>query len=160
MDVIGIKGFLALSAIVLVLGFLGWFCFGTISFANQSTTSAIHAWQGISGLVVIFLGSIWSSIVIIAGFSILALLVWCLARIFAQYEDYNPLATIVYQVTTPVVVIPISLLFAPLLLPYAVQRVFSGNGANLIGQAKQIGSLFAPPEVKSLPGSKDSTSNF
>ncbi|MFQ3638044.1 MAG: hypothetical protein SNJ57_19645 [Cyanobacteriota bacterium] len=151
-----ITGFLALAAIGLVIGFLGWFGAGTVSFATQSTASVVQAWQGIAGLVETLLASSWSSVVILIGFSVLALIVWWLARVFAQYEEFNPTATLVYQVVAPIGVVSGLLLSTPLLVPYAVAQVFSGNGDALIGQAKQVAGLLAPPEVKSLPTSNDS----
>jgi len=154
-----ITGFLALSAIGLVIGFLGWFGAGTVTFANRSTASVIQAWQGIAGLVETILASSWSTVVILSGFSVLALIVWRLARVFAQYEEFNPTATIVYQVVAPVGFASGLLLSMPLLIPYAATQVFSGKSDALIGQAKQVAGLLAPPEVKSLPRSRDSDTN-
>jgi hypothetical protein len=148
-----ITGLLALAAIMLVIGFLGWFGAGIFSFANQSTESVIQAWQGIAGLVKTLLASSWSSIVILIGFSVLALIVWWLARVFAQYEEFNPTATLVYQVVAPIGVMSGLLLSTPLLVPYAAVQVASGNSDALIDQAKQVAGLLAPPEVKSLPRS-------
>lgn len=150
-----ITGFLALAAVGLVVGFLGWFGSGTISFANKSTTSVTQAWQGIAGLIEVLLTSSWSSIVILIGFSIVALIVWWLARVLAQY---NPVATIVHQVVAPIGVVSGLLLATPLLVPYAAAQVVSGNGDALIGQARQVAGLLAPPEVKSLPRGSDSNS--
>jgi hypothetical protein len=157
--IIAIKGFLALAAIGLIVGFLGWFGSGFMSFANKSTAGITQAWQGIAGLVETFLTSSWSSIVILGGFSILALIVWWLARIFAQYEEFNPIATIVYQVVTPITVIPSLLISTPFWFSYAAIQLFSGNGDVLIGQAQQVAGLVTPPEVKFLPKGKDDNDN-
>jgi hypothetical protein len=154
--IICIQGLLALAAVGLIIGFLGWFGSGIISFSNKSTVGITQAWQGIAGLVETLLTSSWSSILILGGFSIFALTVWWLARIFAQYEEFNPMATIVYQVVTPIAVIPGLLFSTPLLFPYVAIQIFSGNSDILIGQAQQAASLIAPPEVKLLPGGKDS----
>jgi hypothetical protein len=157
--IIAITGFLSLGAVGLIAGFLVWFGSGFISFANKSTAGITQAWQGISGLVETLLTSSWSSIVILGGFSILALIVWWLARTFAQYEEFNPAATIVYQVVTPIVIIPSLLLSSPFLFSYVAIQAFSGNGDALINQVQQVAGLIAPPEVKLLPGGKDYSDN-
>lgn len=147
-----IIGVLPLAAIGLVICFLVWFEVGTVRFANQSTASVIQAWQGVAELVKTLLASFWSSFVILLGFSVVAFILGALARIFAQFEEFNPTATIVYQVAAVIGVLSST----PLLVPYVAAQLLSGNRKALISQAKQVTvGLLAPPD-KSLARSNDS----
>jgi hypothetical protein len=139
------------AAVTLIIGFLWWFSSGIISFADKSTVSAVQALQGISGLIETLFASSWSTLIILFGFFIITLMVCLFAKILSQYDEFNPIATIIYQTLGVTVIVSGSVFLSPILVPYAAKQMFSGNSDALFGQAKQVAGLIAP--------SDDSTNN-
>jgi hypothetical protein len=130
----------------LIIGSMWWFGSGIISFADKSTVSAVKALEGISGLVETLFASIWSTLIILSGFFIIALVMYLVAKILSQYDEFNPMATIIYQILGVTVIVSGSVLLSPILVPYATTQMFSGNSDSLLGQAKQVAGLIAPSD--------------
>jgi hypothetical protein len=146
-----ITALLLSTTVALIVGFMWWFSSGIISFADKSTVSAVQALQGISGLIETLFASSWSTFIILFGLFIITLMVCLFAKILSQYDEFNPIATIIYQFLGVTVMVSGSVFLSPILVPYAATQMFSGNGDALFGQAKHVAGLIA--------SSDDSTNN-
>ncbi|MEB3343139.1 hypothetical protein [Okeania sp.] len=144
----GVNIFLAGSAITLVLGFIVWFVHGTIMVSDLSQKIVAQGWGALIGVMAVFLSFIIPSIVTLFGFAVMALLVWWLSRVFSQYEEFQPTSLIVYQLVAPVGMIAALILASPVLVSYAVIRLFSGSGQALILEVKEASSILLPIDYK------------
>ncbi|MGD1805470.1 hypothetical protein ACP6PL_08510 [Dapis sp. BLCC M126] len=142
----GVNIFLAGSAITLVFGFIIWFVHGTIMVSDLSEKIVAQGWGAIIALMAVFLSFIVPSIVTLFGFGVIALLIWWLSRVFSQYEEFQPTALIVYQLVAPVGMIAALILASPVLISYAVIRLFNGSGQALISELKEASSILLPLE--------------
>ncbi|MBD1906453.1 hypothetical protein H6F53_13295 [Trichocoleus sp. FACHB-832] len=142
------------AALLLIFGFLAWFGYGIWSLSKSTPEAVTKAWEAIAALLALGLASSISSVIILVGFCVISIVVWMLARVFAKYEEFQPIAEIVYQLLTPIIVIPAFLVTFPILVPYAAGRVLTGNGTQLLEQAKNISELLSPPETKFLEGDR------
>ncbi|NEQ74040.1 MAG: hypothetical protein F6K23_13920 [Okeania sp. SIO2C9] len=142
----GVNIFLAGSAITLVFGFMIWFVHGTIMVSDLSEKIVAKGWGALIALMAVFLSFIVPSIVTLFGFAVMALLVWWLSRVFSQYEEFQPTALIVYQLVAPVGMIAALILASPVLISYAVIRLFNGSGQALISEVKEASSILLPLE--------------
>ncbi|NES07066.1 MAG: hypothetical protein F6K22_32260 [Okeania sp. SIO2F4] len=142
----GVNIFLAGSAITLVFGFIIWFVHGTIMVSDLSENIVAQGWGAIIALMAVFLSFIVPSIVTLFGFGVIALLIWWLSRVFSQYEEFQPTALIVYQLVAPVGMIAALILASPVLISYAVIRLFNGSGQALISEVKEASSILLPLE--------------
>jgi len=142
----GVNIFLAGSAITLVFGFIIWFVHGTIMVSDLSEKIVDQGWGAFIALMAVFLSFIVPSIVTLFGFGVMALLVWWLSRVFSQYEEFQPTALIVYQLVAPVGMIAALILASPVLISYAVIRLFNGSGQALISEVKEASSILLPLE--------------
>ncbi len=152
----GVNIFLAGSAITLVFGFIIWFVHGTVMVSDLSEKIVAQGWGALIALMAVFLSFIVPSIVTLFGFGVMALLIWWLSRVFSQYEEFQPTALIVYQLVAPVGMIAALILASPVLISYAVIRLFNGSGQALISEVKEASSILLPIEKdnKFMSGSK------
>ncbi|MDJ0515942.1 MAG: hypothetical protein QNJ74_06620 [Trichodesmium sp. MO_231.B1] len=153
----GVNIFLAGSAITLVFGFIIWFVHGTIMVSDLSEKIVAKGWGALIAAMAVFLSFIVPSIVTLFGFGVMALLVWWLSRVFSQYEEFQPTALIVYQLVAPVGMIAALILASPVLISYAVIRLFNGSGQALILEVKEASSILLPIESKNsfIAGSQE-----
>ncbi len=153
----GVNIFLAGSAITLVFGFIIWFVHGTIMVSDLSEKIVAKGWGALIAAMAVFLSFIVPSIVTLFGFAVMALLVWWLSRVFSQYEEFQPTALIVYQLVAPVGMIAALILASPVLISYAVIRLFNGSGQALISEVKEASSILLPIESKNsfIAGSQE-----
>ena len=142
----GVNIFLGGAAITLVFGFIIWFVHGTIMVSDLSEKIVAQGWGALIAAMAVFLSFIVPSIVTLFGFAIMALLVWWLSRIFSQYEEFQPTALIVHQLVAPVGMIAALILASPVLISYAVIRLFNGSGQALISEIKEASSILLPIE--------------
>ncbi|MDE5081550.1 MAG: hypothetical protein O4803_02970 [Trichodesmium sp. St15_bin1_1] len=139
-----INVFLAGSAITLVFGFIIWFVHGTIMVSDLSEKIVAQGWGALITVIAVFLSFVIPSIVTLFGFAIMSLLVWWLSRVFSQYEEFQPTALIVYQLVAPVGMIAAFILASPVLISYAVIRLFNGSGEALISEVKEASNILLP----------------
>lgn len=142
----GVNIFLGGSAITLVFGFIIWFVHGTLMVSDLSEKIVAQGWGALITAIAVFLSFIIPSIVTLFGFAVMALLVWWLSRVFSQYEEFQPTALIVHQLVAPVGMIAALILASPVLISYAVIRLFNGNGQALILEVKEASSILLPLE--------------
>ncbi|MEM1168056.1 MAG: hypothetical protein AAGJ08_02925 [Cyanobacteria bacterium P01_H01_bin.35] len=142
----GVNIFLAGSAITLVFGFIIWFVHATVMVSDLSEKIVAQGWGALIALMAVFLSFIVPSIVTLFGFGVIALLIWWLSRVFSQYEEFQPTALIVYQLVAPVGMIAALILASPVLISYAVIRLFNGSGQALILELKEASSILLPLE--------------
>lgn len=138
--------FLAGSAITLVFGFIIWFVHGTMMVSHLSEKIVAQGWSALITVIAVFLSFIIPSIFTLFGFAVMALLVWWLSRVFSQYDEFQPTALIVYQLVAPVGMIAAFILASPVLISYAVIRLFNGSGQELILEVKEASSILLPIE--------------
>ncbi len=103
-----------------------------------------QGWGALIAAMAVFLSFIIPSIVTLFGFAVMALLVWWLSRVFSQYEEFQPTALIVHQLVAPVGMIAALIIASPVLIYYAMLRLFNGNGQALISEVKEASSILLP----------------
>lgn len=139
-----LKVLLILLSLILIFGLIAWFAYGAISFSQASAKIVEQAWEAISILVGVILSSAISSLVIVFGIFILVFLVWRISGFMAQYEEFQPEATIVHQVVSPVALIAGIIFASPILIPYASLQILKGNSEGILEQAKKVLALLTP----------------
>ncbi len=142
----GVNIFLAGSAITLVFGFIFWFVHGTIMVSDLSEKIVAQGWGALIAAMAVFLSFIIPSLVTLFGFAVMALLIWWLSRVFSQYEEFQPTALIVHQLAAPIGMIAALILASPVLISYAVIRLFNGSGQALISEVKEASTILLPLE--------------
>lgn len=147
----GVNTFLIGSSLILVFGFIIWFIHGTL-IVSTSAQLMTEGWEALVSVMALFLSVIVPSIITLFGFFVIAVLLWWISRVFAQYEEFQPTASIVHQVAAPVGLITGAMLTLPILLPYATMQVFNGKGPELFAEVKQVTGLISPPEPKYMTG--------
>lgn len=160
--------FLAMSALALVFGFIIWFVRGTFLITELSEKILAQGWGAILGFMSVFLSFVIPTMVALFGFAIMALLIWWLSRIFSQYEEFQPTSIVVYQMVAPVGLVAGLILASPVLISYAILRLFQGNGKSLMAEFKEASNMLLPedtqyiemagkPKVKLLAGNPEKT---
>ncbi|MGB3514493.1 MAG: hypothetical protein WBA93_35825 [Microcoleaceae cyanobacterium] len=152
----GVNIFLTGSALTLVFGFIIWFVHGTIMVSDLSEKIVTQGWGALITAMAVFVSFIIPSIFTLFGFAVMALLVWWLSRVFSQYEEFQPTAIIVHQLAAPVGMIAALVLASPVLISYAVIRLFNGNGQALMSEVKEASNILLPLETnnKFMTGSQ------
>ncbi|MDY7003428.1 MAG: hypothetical protein SWX82_05530 [Cyanobacteriota bacterium] len=138
--------FLGGAALTLVFGFIYWFVHGTIMFSDLSEKIVTQGWGALITAMAVFVSFIIPSIFTLFGFAVMALLIWWLSKVFSQYEEFQPTALIVYQLAAPIGMIAALILASPVLISYAVIRLFNGSGQALISEVKEASSILLPLE--------------